>query len=74
MGRFTMEQLYISHTANTIPVDNLVSGDLRSQGISTHGIDHISQNILSLASEELTLGINIEQNSCHFADTMKYNG
>ena len=30
-------------------------GDLRSQGISRHGIDQISQNIPSLALEELTL-------------------
>ena len=30
-------------------------GDLRSQGISRHGIDQISQNIASLAPEELSI-------------------
>ena len=32
------------------------AGDLRSQGISRHGIDQISRNILSLASKELRNG------------------
>ena len=32
-------------------------GDLRSQGIGRHGIDLISQNIPSLASEELRYAV-----------------
>ena len=39
-------------------------GDLRSQGISTHGIDQISWNILSLASELVVLNL--------FVETWKY--
>ena len=53
--RFTMEQpdmlsiLYCQYHSCWCP------GDLRSQGISRHGIDEIIQNILSLAPEEFII-------------------
>ena len=53
--KFTMEQpnmlpiLYCQYHAYWCP------GNLRSQGISRHGIGQISQNILPLASEELII-------------------
>ena len=57
--RFTMEQphmlpiLYCQYHACWCP------GDVRSQGISRHGIDQISQNILSAALEELIMEISV---------------
>ena len=42
-----LHTLYCQHHACWCP------SDLRSQGISRHGIDHISRNIPSVASEEL---------------------
>ena len=53
--KYSMEQpymlpfLYCQYHACRCP------GDLRSQRISRRGIDQISQNILALASEELTM-------------------
>ena len=48
-----MEQVYISPTIYYQYHACWSPGDLRSQGISRHGIDQLNQNIPSLASEEL---------------------
>ena len=50
--RFTMAQPYMVPIVLSIQF-LLMACDLRSQGISRHGIDKISRNIPSLASEEL---------------------
>ena len=55
--KFTMKQpyilpiLYCQYHACWCP------GDLRSQGMSRHGIEQISLNIPSLALEELIMGM-----------------
>ena len=52
--KFTMEQPYMLPIICSQCYACWCPGDFRSQGISRHGIDQISRNILSLASEELS--------------------
>ena len=52
--KFTMLQPYLLHILYCQYHSCWCFGDFRSQGINRHGIDGISQNILTLASEELT--------------------
>ena len=52
--KFTLEQNYMLPVLHRQYQACCRNSDFRSQGISRHGIDLISQNILSSASEELT--------------------